>query len=334
MLYSLVKPVLFKLDAEWAHQIALQALKLSRPFWPLQQAVYNHPVEVMGMQFPNPIGLAAGLDKNGDFIDALATQGFGFIEIGTLTPKAQPGNDKPRLFRLPEHEAIINRMGFNNKGIDHAIKQVKKRHFNGVLGINIGKNKNTPLDKAIEDYLICFKKAYCYADYITINLSSPNTPGLRDLQHGKHLEDLLAALKQCQQDLQQESGRYTPIVVKIAPDLDDNALKQTCNTILKYSIDGIIATNTTLDKDPVKNHFYGSEQGGLSGAPLRSKANEMIIKIRQNIGSAIPIIAAGGIMSANDARQRLQNGASLVQVYTGFIYHGKALIDQIHQELI
>ena len=333
MLYSTIKLLLFKLDAETSHNLALKALKLTQFAWQWFDKKHTDPIEVMGIHFPNKIGLAAGLDKNGDYIDALGSQGFGFIEIGTLTPVAQDGNDKPRLFRLEEHQAIINRMGFNNKGIDHALKQVKKKHFSGVLGINIGKNKNTPNDKAVDDYIICLKKAYCYADYITINISSPNTPGLRDLQHGEELNQLLYSLKKEQKVLTKKYGNYTPIAVKIAPDLSLDELKNTVKTILDNKLDAIIATNTTLDKSTVEQHPHGNEQGGLSGAPLTAKSNELLIQLKSIVGDQIPIIAAGGIMSAEDAKQKFYNGATLIQLYTGYIYHGPKLIDDIHKNI-
>ncbi len=329
MLYCAIKSLLFKLDAETSHYLALKSLQVSQFAWQILLKKHANPIKVMGIHFPNKLGLAAGLDKNGDYIDALASQGFGFIEIGTLTPVAQEGNAKPRLFRLEQHSAIINRMGFNNKGIDHGISQVKKKNSHVVIGINIGKNKNTPNEKAVDDYIICFQKAYCYADYITVNISSPNTPGLRDLQHGDELNTLLASLKKEQSVLHKKHGKYTPIAVKIAPDLSDTELQSTVSIILKNNLDGIIATNTTLNKKAVQHHIYGAEQGGLSGAPLTNMSNELLIKLKNIVGDKLPIIAVGGIMSAKDAKQKFENGADLIQLYTGYIYHGPQLIQDI-----
>jgi dihydroorotate dehydrogenase len=288
----------------------------------------QHPVEVMGITFPNAVGCAAGLDKNGDCFNGLGDLGFGAVEIGTITPRAQPGNPKPRLFRLPEHNAIINRMGFNNLGVDHLIERVKKRRYQGVLGINIGKNVDTPVERAVDDYLICMDKVYNYADYITVNISSPNTPGLRDLQFGESLRDLLSAIKEAQTRLAEQYGKYVPIAVKIAPDLDEVGVRDIANILIATKMDGVIATNTTISRQAVADSPLADEAGGLSGAPVRDKSTHVIRLLSQTLKGAIPIIGVGGIASAADALQKIEAGASLVQLYTGFIYQGPALIKE------
>jgi dihydroorotate dehydrogenase len=320
------------MDAEKSHDLGLKGLKwlemlgLSSILFPKPK---SRPVRVMGLNFANPVGLAAGLDKNGDYIDAMAGLGFGFIEIGTVTPRPQPGNPKPRLFRLAQANAIINRMGFNNKGVDHLIEQVKIADSNTLIGINIGKNFDTPVEKAVDDYLIGLNKVYPHADYITINISSPNTPGLRSLQFGEQLEELLSALKQAQKDLQQQYEKYVPMAVKVAPDLSTDEIKQLADTFSKFEIDAVIATNTTMSRDGVENLPYGDEAGGLSGQPVMEKSTEVVREFRKHLPAQIPIIAAGGIFSAEDAKQKIAAGASLVQIYSGFIYRGPALIKEI-----
>ncbi len=287
----------------------------------------NHPVEVMGLTFPNPVGLAAGLDKNADYFNALGTLGFGFVEVGTVTPKAQAGNPKPRLFRLPEHQAIINRMGFNNKGVDHLVAQVSKpRRYDGVLGINIGKNKVTPEAQALDDYLIGMNAVYAYADYITVNISSPNTPGLRDLQFGENLQKLLAGIKAEQSKLADQQGRYVPVAVKIAPDMTDEELQSTAKAILDSGLDAIIATNTTVSREGVENSLIADEAGGLSGLPVRDKSTHAIKVLAEALNGALPIIGVGGIVRPEDAVEKLKAGASLVQIYSGFIYEGPKLV--------
>ncbi|MBV1891893.1 MAG: quinone-dependent dihydroorotate dehydrogenase, partial [Gammaproteobacteria bacterium] len=283
--------------------------------------------------FPNPVGLAAGLDKNGDYFNALSELGFGFVEIGTITPRPQPGNPQPRLFRLPEYQAIINRMGFNNLGVDHLVAQVRERQFKGVLGINIGKNFDTPVEKASDDYRLCMEKVYAYADYIAVNISSPNTPGLRDLQHAEQLDELLAILKQTQTRLADEQGRYVPLALKIAPDLDDEQIADMARQLIKHGIDGVIATNTTLSRELVKRSPLAGEQGGLSGWPVRERATEVVGKLAKELDGALPIIGVGGIASGADACDKIKAGASLVQVYTGFIYRGPALITEAAEAL-
>ena len=287
----------------------------------------------MGLQFQNPVGLAAGLDKNGDYIDALGSLGFGFIEVGTVTPRPQPGNPKPRLFRLPRAEAIINRMGFNNKGVDYLIEQVRKRRYQGVLGINIGKNFDTPIENAVDDYLYCLQKVYPVADYITVNISSPNTPGLRELQHGKLLKSLINRLKSEQFVLREEFGRIVPIAFKIAPDLDADEVQEMAAIFNETKIDALIATNTTSSRDGVEGLPHSQEQGGLSGKPIFKSSTEIMHAFRQQLDSEIPIIAVGGISSVEDAREKFSAGADLVQIYSGLIYQGPGLIKKIIKEI-
>jgi len=283
----------------------------------------------MGLNFPNAVGLAAGLDKNADYYESLAALGFGFVEVGTVTPRPQPGNAKPRMFRLKRERALINRMGFNNKGVDHLVEQISQRSYQGILGVNIGKNLTTALPSAHEDYLICMQKVYEHADYITINISSPNTPGLRDLQLGDSLELLLQTLKTAQQELSQQHGRYVPLAVKIAPDMAHEDIKLFADTTRRFEIDGIIAGNTTASRVDVGNSSFASEAGGLSGAPLTKRACEVISHLAQRLHGEIPIIGCGGILSSADALAHRQAGAALVQVYTGLIYRGPQLINDI-----
>lgn len=331
-LYPLLRPLLFSLDPEAAHEMTLNLLKaahrsgLSRMIHP---AIPDKPLQVMGLKFKNPVGLAAGLDKNGNYIDALAGLGFGFIEIGTVTPRPQPGNPKPRLFRLPEHQAIINRMGFNNLGIEHLLAQVAQSSYSGVLGINIGKNFDTPLEQAANDYLIGLRKAYPYASYITINISSPNTKNLRQLQQGGEIKALISALKEEQLKLQQEHGKYVPLVLKIAPDLSPEEIRHIARLLLEFAVDGVIATNTTIARDAVAGHPLADESGGLSGAPVKEKSTAVVRVLADELQGRCPIIAAGGILSAEDAVEKLAAGASLVQIYSGLIYKGPALIAEI-----
>ena len=330
-MYQLVRPLLFRLDAEKAHNLALAALSKAPQLMPRHSG--GQPVTLMGLTFPNRLGLAAGLDKNGEAIAAFDRAGFGFIEVGTVTPRPQAGNDKPRLFRLPEHQAIINRMGFNNLGIDALTDRISKTPaINALLGINLGKNKDTPNEEALSDYLTDMRKAWPFADYLTINISSPNTAGLRDLQHGEHLRRLLEGIKHEQRQLQEQQRRYRPIVVKIAPDLDDSELPPILDCIAAAGMDGIIATNTTLDKSAVAGHARGNEQGGLSGAPLTRHSTALTAKIRKHLPD-IPLIAAGGVMNAADMQAKLDAGADLVQIYTGFIYRGPALVRDCLQQL-
>ena len=331
-MYSLLRPLLFTLPPEVAHHFTLQTLntlyylKLSRLLF---GKTVSAPCTVIGLSFPNPIGLAAGLDKNAECIDGLAALGFGFIEVGTVTPRPQPGNPSPRLFRLPKAQALINRMGFNNQGVDQLIANIQKARFSGILGINIGKNFDTPLENATDDYLIGLQKIYAYADYVAVNISSPNTPGLRQLQQGDELENLLSSLKQAQQQLAKQHKKYVPLVVKIAPDLSDNALSELAEKLLAHQIDGVIATNTTLSRAGVENLPSADETGGLSGAPLTKRATQIVQHLNHTLQGKIPIIAAGGVMSAADAQEKLEAGASLVQIYTGLIYKGPYLVKEI-----
>lgn len=327
--YPLVRRALFSLDAETAHHATLSGLHtaaklgLARRFAP---PPVNDPVTVMGLRFPNRVGLAAGLDKAGECIDGFGALGFGHVEIGTVTPRAQPGNPYPRLFRLVERKAIINRMGFNNPGLAAVLANARRRTWQGVLGINLGKNFDTPNERAVDDYLAGLRGAYPIADYITINISSPNTKGLRDLQQEDALRGLLLALKQAQEELSQQHQRYVPLAVKIAPDLEADALKAIAALFLSAKIDAVIATNTTLSRAGVDDLPTASEAGGLSGAPLREKATAVLRCLHAEVGSALPLIGAGGVLSGEDAAEKFAAGASLVQVYTGLIYRGPALI--------
>ncbi|MDO6710522.1 quinone-dependent dihydroorotate dehydrogenase [Aliiglaciecola sp. 2_MG-2023] len=336
-MYPLVQKALFQCDPEWSHDFTLNYLKRSQHNLlklTYQQTVEDHPVKCLGLTFKNPLGLAAGLDKNGECIDAFSAMGFGFIEVGTVTPLAQPGNEKPRMFRLPDAKAIINRMGFNNKGVDYLVEQVKQSQYDGVLGINIGKNKQTEEKNALDDYLICLKKVYAYADYVTVNISSPNTPGLRSLQYGEALDHLLLGLKNEQQQLSQFHGKYVPLVVKIAPDLTDEEVQGIAASLVKTGIDGVIATNTTLDRSVVEGLRYAKEAGGLSGEVLTDKSLHITKKLAQYLDGAMPIIGVGGIHSSATANERLSAGASLVQIYSSFIYQGPPLIKQIVKGLV
>lgn len=333
-LYKLLRNILFCLPAEASHDLALRAMKIGDALGASALLAANTegkatPKRVMGIDFPHIVGLAAGLDKNADYVDALSSMGFGFIEVGTLTPRPQPGNPKPRMFRLNSEQAIINRLGFNNKGIEYACENITKLRNRGVLGINIGKNFDTPVEQANQDYIHCLKKAYALADYITVNISSPNTPGLRNLQFGDEFNSLLDALKEEQAALQAQHKIYTPIAVKLAPDMTEAQITSCCESLLSREFDGVIATNTTLDRSLVASHLHAEEAGGLSGAPLSTKSCEVLRCIKAEIGERMPIIGVGGIMSAEHAQQRLAAGADLLQIYTGFIYEGPALIEQI-----
>ncbi|CBA29710.1 quinone-dependent dihydroorotate dehydrogenase [Cronobacter turicensis] len=332
MYYPFVRKALFQLDPERAHEFTFQQMRriIGTPLEALlRQKVPSKPVTCMGLTFKNPLGLAAGLDKNGECIDALGAMGFGAVEVGTVTPRPQPGNDKPRLFRLVEAEGLINRMGFNNLGVDNLVENVKKAHFDGVLGINIGKNKDTPVEQGKDDYLICMEKVFPYAGYIAINISSPNTPGLRSLQYGDALDDLLAAIKNQQQVLSQKHHKYVPVAVKIAPDLSVEELIQVADSLVRHNIDGVIATNTTLDRSLVQGMKYCDETGGLSGRPLQLKSTEIIRLLNQELQGRLPIIGVGGIDSVIAAREKMAAGASLIQIYSGFIFKGPPLVKDI-----
>ncbi|WP_347455648.1 quinone-dependent dihydroorotate dehydrogenase [Acinetobacter thermotolerans] len=326
MLYSLARPLLFSLAPERAHELTLSLLKSSHAMGMMRQNVASKPVTCMGIEFPNPVGLAAGLDKNGAYIDALASQGFGFIEIGTVTPHPQPGNPQPRLFRLPQAKAIINRMGFNNDGVDQLIENVKAAKFKGVLGINIGKNATTPVENAADDYLICLEKVYNYASYITVNISSPNTKNLRSLQSGDALTQLLETLKNRQLELAQENQHYVPLVLKVAPDLEAEDIAFIAQQLMQYKIDGLIVTNTTLSREGVEGLEHAEEAGGLSGAPVFEKSTACLKAFADILQGQIPLIGVGGILSGADAAAKKQAGATLVQVYSGLIYTGPKLV--------
>ncbi|EPF74901.1 MULTISPECIES: quinone-dependent dihydroorotate dehydrogenase [Acinetobacter] len=326
MLYSLARPLLFSLAPERAHELTLSLLKSGHKMGLMRQQVAAKPVTCMGIEFPNPVGLAAGLDKNGAYIDALAALGFGFIEIGTITPRPQAGNPHPRLFRLPQAKAIINRMGFNNDGVDKLIENVKAAKFKGVLGINIGKNADTPVEKAVDDYLICLEKVYNYASYITVNISSPNTKNLRSLQSGDALTELLQTLKQRQLALAEEHQHYVPLVLKVAPDLEPSDIEFIAQQLLQFKIDGLIVTNTTLSREGVENLPHGDEAGGLSGAPVFEKSTACLAAFAKTLEGKIPLIGVGGILSGEQAVAKRNAGATLVQVYSGLVYTGPELV--------
>jgi dihydroorotate dehydrogenase len=329
-MYNLLKKALFKLAPETSHEISLDALGAAHRLGILKHcfASLAKPVNLMGLTFPNPVGLAAGLDKNGDYFNALGDLGFGFVEIGTVTPKPQPGNPEPRLFRLVEQNAIINRMGFNNKGVEHLVAQVKNRKYQGILGINIGKNKATPDEDALQDYIIGLRAVYAHADYVAINISSPNTPGLRDLQFGDSLKSLISGIKKTQLSLFAEQDKQVPIAVKIAPDMTDEQIEAVALTLKNEGMDAVIATNTTLSRNGVEASPFAGEAGGLSGAPLTDKSTHVIRVLSNTLQGSLPIIGVGGIFSAEDAQAKITAGAALVQIYSGFIYRGPALIKE------
>lgn len=327
-MYFLARKALFLTDPETAHGLALEGLRLGHGVGATRLMCKSRdlPVTVMGLEFPNPVGMAAGMDKNGDYIDALGSLGFGFIEIGTVTPRPQPGNPKPRIFRLEKANAMINRLGFNNKGVDHLVRQAAKHRFKGILGINIGKNFDTPNDRAVDDYLACLEKVYPHADYITINISSPNTRGLRDLQDAEQLNSLLSALNIKRLALADELQKRVPLVVKVAPDLDDEQIPAMADVVIKNEFDGLIATNTTISRDAVKGMRHANEQGGLSGAPVKQKSDHVLAMFRKHLPPEIALIGTGGITSGEDAAKKIQLGANLVQFYTGFVYKGPGLV--------
>ena len=328
MLYTLIRPALFSLDPEDAHRFTLAGLDLAHRIGllGLLPRATGTPVHVMGIDFPNAVGLAAGLDKDGAHIDALAALGFGFIEIGTVTPRSQPGNPQPRMFRLPVADAIINRMGFNNRGVDNLVQNVAASGFTGVLGINIGKNKDTPNEHAVADYLACLDKVYAHATYVTVNISSPNTQNLRELQKDEALDALLSAIKLRQSELAQRHGKYVPVALKIAPDLDDAQIAAIAALLMMHRIDAVIATNTTLARDAVAGLPYAGEAGGLSGAPVREASTRVIRALAHHLKNEVPIIGVGGILSGEDAQAKIDAGASLVQLYSGLIYRGPGLV--------
>ncbi|MEI6536289.1 MAG: quinone-dependent dihydroorotate dehydrogenase [Verrucomicrobiaceae bacterium] len=330
--YPLLRPLLFKLDAETAHEWTVNLLRAGHALGMLGTSNNERRksnIEVLGLKFPNCVGLAAGMDKSASAVDAWLACGFGFVEVGTLTPRPQPGNPTPRLFRLIENEAIINRMGFNNPGIEAAVHKLERRSGDGIVGVNIGKNFDTPNERAVDDYVVCLRTAYAVADYIAVNISSPNTKGLRDLQAEEPIRRLVSTLKEEQGNLTTQHGKRVPLVVKIAPDLDAAQIEMLARVFTELQLDGVIATNTTLSRDAVKTHPLANEAGGLSGAPLTARATEVIAALRAALPASIPIIGVGGILSAADAKAKLNAGASLVQVYTGLVYRGPALISEI-----
>ncbi|MGZ5570163.1 MAG: quinone-dependent dihydroorotate dehydrogenase [Usitatibacter sp.] len=335
MFYSLARSALFKLDPELAHNLALKSLSALGPGAALlgAGAERGEKRRVMGIEFPNPVGLAAGMDKNGAYLDALAALGFGFLEIGTTTPRPQPGNPRPRMFRLVEHEAIINRLGFNNDGVERLLRNVERASFKGVLGINIGKNFDTPIERAADDYLQCLEAVYDRATYVTVNISSPNTRGLRDLQSSEKLDELLGAIMAKRATLAARHGRTKPLLVKIAPDLDEAQIEAIAELSVKHAIDGLIATNTTIGREAVAGHRHAHEAGGLSGRPLFAPSTRVLGRLAQALGGRLPLIGVGGILSGADARAKIEAGASLVQIYTGFIYRGPALIGEARRAI-
>ena len=328
MVYSLLRPLLFRLAPETSHHLTLGLLRraagLSRL---IATAAAAKPCQVMGLDFPNPVGLAAGLDKNGEYIDALATLGFGFIEVGTVTPRPQPGNPRPRLFRVPQARALINRMGFNNHGADRLIENIRRARYKGILGINIGKNADTPMENAADDYIACLRKVYPFASYVAINISSPNTQGLRELQQKQELDSLLSVLKEEHKKLAKLFGKQAPLVLKIAPDLGEQEISNIAALLLAHKIDGVIATNTTVSRAGIEG--LSQESGGVSGAPLKEKSTAVIRQLAAALQGQLPIIGVGGIMSGADALEKFEAGASLAQVYTGLIYRGPELVDEI-----
>ena len=337
MLYSAVRRALFSLEPEKAHRVTLAALArfdaLGLTGWVAPPPV-RAPRRVMGIDFPNPVGLAAGFDKNAEYIHLTSALGFGFIEVGTVTPRPQPGNPAPRVFRIPEREALINRLGFNNVGLEVLLNNVERARFKGVLGINIGKNFDTPLERAHEDYLACLRRAYPHATYIAVNISSPNTPKLRDLQNADELDRLLDALKSEQQTLAATHGPYVPIAVKISPDLSPEQVEAVAALLLKHGMDGAIATNTTLSREGVEASPLAKEAGGLSGAPLRERSTIVLRRLCDALGGRLPVIGVGGVLSGQDAMEKLEAGASLVQLYTGLIFRGPDLVREVVEAVL
>jgi dihydroorotate dehydrogenase len=330
ILYALSRGALFHLDAERAHDLTLELFRRAPRLAtaPFRTAVREHPLDLMGLRFRNRVGLAAGLDKNGECLRAWQALGFGFVEVGTVTPRPQPGNPRPRMFRLPAQQALINRLGFNNKGVDHLLRCVAESDYDGVLGINIGKNFDTPIERAAEDYLLCLRKVYAAASYVTVNISSPNTKNLRELQQAEPLRALLTALVGEGAALAQRHGQRRPILVKIAPDVSEAELDGIAVAARECGVDGLIATNTTVTRPGLGTEPLAAQAGGLSGAPLRPLAEETLRRLRYKVGADFPLIGVGGILSGEDARRRQEAGADLVQIYTGFIYRGPALVGE------
>jgi dihydroorotate dehydrogenase len=331
MLYPLLKPLLFAVDPELAHDVSLEMLQQFHRLVPDRRVA--RPVRVMGLDFPNPVGLAAGLDKNADYLDGLSRLGFGFIEVGSVTPRPQPGNPQPRIFRLARQRSLINRMGFNNKGVDYLLQRVGDGPREYVLGINIGKNKDTPLEHALDDYRAAYERIYLQADYIAINISSPNTPGLRELQNEAELEVLLTGIGEVRRKLEDLHQVRRPLALKLSPDLEPRAIPALAEILRRHGVDALIATNTTLARDPVRNHPLAGESGGLSGAALAGLSREVLQAFARELAGEVPIISVGGIDSVDEARLRLDLGASLIQLYTGLIYRGPGLVNRIARSL-
>ena len=336
-MYTTLRPLLFSLEAETAHHVTLYVLGVAQRSnlmrWVAQPPPPDLPVRAFGIDFPNPVGLAAGLDKNGEHLDALGALGFGFLEIGTVTPRPQSGNPRPRLFRLPEHEALINRMGFNNDGVDALARNVEGSHWRGVLGINIGKNKDTPNERAADDYLACLERVYPLASYVTINVSSPNTPGLRDLQQGDSLQRLIATLMDAREKLAGLHAARKPVLLKIAPDLDDAGMDAVASALLGSGIDGLICTNTTIDRTGVAGSRHANETGGLSGKPLFVPSTEILRGMARRLDGAIPLVGVVGVLTGSDAADKIEAGAKLVQIYSGLIYRGPWLLTECVEEI-
>lgn len=335
MFYKLAQKILFAADPEFAHELSMEGLRLGHRLGATRFLckVTRQPVRCMTLEFPNPVGVAPGLDKNGDYFEALGDLGFGFVEIGTTTPRPQPGNPKPRIFRLPEASAMINRLGFNNKGVDHLVSRVRKHHFKGILGINIGKNFDTPIENAADDYLHCLEKVYPYADYVTANISSPNTKNLRDLQAEDELDNLLGKLSRRREELANRHNRYVPLVVKVAPDLENDAIGVIAEVIGHHRMDAVIATNTTIGREGVQDMKHAEEAGGLSGAPLKTKSDKVLAAFRKALPDEVALIGVGGITTGQDALDKLNLGADLVQFYTGLIYRGPELVSECLQAM-
>lgn len=333
--YPVARPLLFRCSAEFAHAATVRGLAVAQAAGLAgTKAPPGQPVQAMGLEFPNPVGLAAGMDKDAEAIDAFGAMGFGFVEVGTLTPKPQPGNPKPRLFRLIPQRAVINRMGFNNHGVEAAVPRLARRRYRGILGVNIGKNKATPNEDALDDYLACLRAVHRHADYVAVNFSSPNTPGLRDLQDASALRALLEPLLGEQEKLAREHGKTTPIAVKIAPDLDPGQLAAMAEVFNDVKVAGVIATNTTIERPGMESQKLAQETGGLSGAPLRAPSTRLIRDLREVLSPAIPIIGVGGILCAADAEEKLAAGAALVQIYTGLIYRGPGLVQDCVRHMV
>ena len=335
-MYNIIRFFLFIFNPEFAHHLAMKSLKIANHLGLLSLITKKSPCKprlIMGLKFDNPVGLAAGLDKNAQYIDCLSKLGFGFIEVGTVTPRPQPGNPKPRSFRLTKEEGIINRFGFNNDGIDKVLKNIQKSKFKGILGINIGKNFDTPISEAVNDYLICFRKSYLFASYIVLNVSSPNTKNLRKLQEGESLDELLKIIKSEQKVLHKKYGKYVPFLLKISPDNTNSQLSFICKLLIKYKIDGVIATNTTLSRNKVAKSPSRNELGGLSGLPLRSSSLKTLKFLKLNLDGEIPIIGVGGVMTGKDGKEKVDNGAELIQIYSGLIFKGHKLIYELCREI-